>query len=108
MNGIAQTDGEQRLAAVLEHINDAPRGGLQEDVAAVGEQVVFGPGGDDLDQALAQLFLQESDNLAHALQAEATAAQLADHGDLGNVVEGVEAAVAFAGGRDDATFIPPL
>jgi hypothetical protein len=108
MNGVAQADGEQRLAAVLQHVDDTSGGVLDENVPAVGQEVVFGSGGDGLYKALAQLALKESDDLADALEAETATAKFADDGDLGDIVEGVETAMAFAGRHHDSALVPPL
>ena len=45
---------------------------------------------------------------ADFLQGEAALAQVADDGDFGQVVQGIDALVAFPAGDHDAALIPPL
>src|ERR1700722_13069786 len=62
----------------------------------------------DLAEALAKLALQESHDLADALQGEAFAAEFADHRHFEDVLHRVEAAMAFPLGLDHAPLVPPL
>ncbi|MGB8597409.1 MAG: hypothetical protein WCD48_18065, partial [Candidatus Sulfotelmatobacter sp.] len=51
---------------------------------------------------------QEAHDLSYPLQRETLAPQLADDGDFGEVLHGIEAAMALAFGLDDAPLVPPL
>jgi hypothetical protein len=108
LHGIAEADREERLTTVLKHVDDAPRRVLEEDVSTVGEQVVLGTGADGFYKALTQFTLKESDDFADPLKTEAALAKLANDGDLGDVVERVEAPVTFTRRNDDLALIPPL
>jgi hypothetical protein len=68
-------------------------------VAALGSQV---------GQAMPEIAAQQGQHAADALQAEAPATEVAEHGQFGKIFCGVNAAVAFAGGHHDALLIPPL
>ena|SRR5438128_11317094 len=70
--------------------------------------MVVGASSDGRGEALAEFALQEANYLSDPLQGKATAAELANDGDLGEILHGVEAAVPFPGGYDDAAFVPPL
>src|SRR5437763_1124792 len=75
---------------------------------AVGEQVILGGAGDGLCQSLTELALQEADDFTDPLQWEAATAQLANDGDLGQIVHGINTAVAPSLRDDNATLVPPL
>ena len=64
----------------------------------VGQKVVLRRGSDGGRQAGAELLLQKTDDLAHALQGEAAATQLANHSDCDQFVPSVNAAMSLAGG----------
>src|SRR5437016_4202000 len=75
---------------------------------AVGEQVVFGVPADDLGQTLAELPIEEAHHFAHALQREALAPQLANHGDLSQMIHRIQTAVPFPGWLYHSPLVPPL
>src|SRR5437764_14669089 len=64
--------------------------------------------GHGLRQAFAELFLQETNNLAHALHREAFAAQLADDRDFSQVFERIHTAMSLACRNYKAALVPPL
>jgi len=107
-HGITETDGQHGLTRILQDIYDLLRRSLQIKGAAVGEQVVSGGAADGVRQALAELPLQKTHDLAHALQRESAAAQFTDDSDFGQIFHGIEATVAFARGNHNAALIPPL
>ena len=59
-------------------------------------------------QALAELFLQEANYLAHALQGEALAAKFTDDGYLREVFERINSPMSLARRDHDAALVPPL
>src|SRR4051812_15395349 len=63
---------------------------------------------EDLGETSAELAIQKANDLAHSLQRESLAAELADYRDLRESVHRVEAAVAFSLWSNDASLIPPL
>ena len=85
-----------------------PRRCFEIEMSAVGEQVNLGVAADDFCEVLAELPLQEAHDLSYALQGEAFAPQLADYGDFGQVLHGVQAAMAFVLRLDYAALVPPL
>src|SRR5208283_2961276 len=108
LNRVAQAYGQHRLARVLQQIDHAARRILKKDVPPVGQQVILGGGANGVDQPLAELALQEADDSADLLQRESPLTQLADNGDLGQVIERIHALVAVAGWNDDTALVPPL
>src|SRR6266850_3150051 len=110
---IGEADGENRLARVLQYVDDVLRRGLYVNVGTICQQMYIGAavlflGVDGLHQPLAELALQEPQHLAHALQGKALAAKLPDNRDLRQIIERVQPPPAGACGRDDALLIPPL
>ncbi len=85
-----------------------PRRCFEIEVRAVGEQVNVGGAADDVGQAFAELALQEAHDLSYPLQREALAAQFADDGYFGEVLQGIHTTMALTLGLDDATLVPPL
>src|ERR1700720_3072206 len=63
---------------------------------------------DEFGQAFAEFPVEETDDLAHALQRKPLAAELADHDDLGELVHRIEAAMPLMLRSNDAAFVPPL
>ncbi len=59
-------------------------------------------------KAMAEFAAQQGEHLANALQAEAAAAKIAEDGQFGKILGGVEAAMALAGRHYDSLLIPPL
>src|SRR5581483_3933989 len=105
---VAEANRQHRLARVLENIDDLAGGVLEKDMASVGQQVVVRAGGDRLHQSLPEFALQEADDLAHLLQREAAAAQVADDRHFRYVVQRIEPAMPLPRGNHDAPLIPPL
>ena len=62
--------------------------------------VVLGPSG--------EVAAQQGKHAANPLQAETTATQVAEDGQLGKIFCGVNATMTFAGGHHDSLLIPPL
>ncbi len=85
-----------------------PRRCFEIEVGAIGEQVNVGGAADDFSEGLADLAVQEAHDLSYSLQREAFAAKLADDGHFREVLHGVEAAMTFPFGLDDAAFVPVL
>jgi hypothetical protein len=77
-------------------------------MGAVGEQVNVGVAANDFGEAFAELALEVTHDLADSLQGKTFAAQLADDGDFGKVLDGIKTAVALTLGLDDSTLVPPL
>jgi hypothetical protein len=96
------------LLGILENVDDLSGGSLQIEVSAVGEQVNVGVATDDIGETFAEFAVQETHDLSYPLQREAFAAELADNDNFGEILHGVEAAMALAPGLDHATFVPPL
>jgi hypothetical protein len=57
---------------------------------------------------MAEFHAQQGDHFADALQAETTAAEIAEDGEFGKILGGVEAAMALAEGHHDSLLVPPL
>ena len=81
---------------------------LEIKVFAVGKEMDLRATVDDFGQTFAAFAIQEPDDLAHALQRKSLAAELADDGDLGELVHRVEPAMAFALRAHNSAFVPPL
>src|SRR6185437_7948521 len=92
---ITQTHTENGLARVLQKVNNLFGRGLQVKMGAVGEQVVFGASADGLRQAAAQFALQKTNYPAHSLQRKSPAAQVGNHGHFRQIIQRIQAAVAF-------------
>jgi hypothetical protein len=107
-HGVAQTDPQNGLIRVFEDIYDLLCRSLEKKMSAVGQQVTVGVVVDYFRQPLAQLATQETKDLAHVLQRESLAAELADDGDFADLVHGIEPAMTFPLRLDDAALIPPL
>src|SRR5579863_5735067 len=75
---------------------------------AVGEEVTLGVVADDLGQTLFDFAVKEAEHLAHALQGESLAPELADDGHFSQLVHRVEPAMAFPLRPDHAALVPPL
>src|SRR6267143_3148301 len=74
----------------------------------VGEQVVFRSSAHRFRQALAELTLQETHDLAHSLERESALTQFADHCYLGEILHRVQAPPPGARRNHNAALIPPL
>ena len=107
-DGVGEANAENRLSGIFQDIDDLPRRCFEIEVGAIGEQVNVGGAADDFGEAFAELTVQKAHDLSYPLQGEALAAKLADDGDFGEVLQGIEAAMAFAFGLDDAALVPPL
>src|SRR5207253_1229900 len=70
---------------VLQNVENLFGRGFQIDGSTVSEQVIFRGTADRLRQTLAEFALEKTHDLAHSLKREATAPQLAYHGDLGQI-----------------------
>src|ERR1700722_412245 len=77
-------------------------------MSTVGQQVIVGVAAGDLLQTLANLTVKESHDLADALEGESLAPEFADHRHFGEVIHGIETAMALALRLDHAAFVPPL
>src|SRR6185437_10665737 len=84
-NRIAQADPEQRLAGVLENVNDLSLGVFQKDALPVGQQMVLRTIGDSFGKPSSKFLLQELHDAANALQRKCLAPKGTDHGDFGQV-----------------------
>jgi hypothetical protein len=81
---------------------------FEKDASSVGQQMVFGPVRDRLDQSPLELTLQIANDLTNALKAETTAAKLANNSNFGEIFQGVQAAMTFARRLHNAALVPPL
>ncbi len=108
MDRIAQTDGKHGLASVFQDIDHTARRILQEDMAAIREQVIFGRSAYGFHQPPAKLTLEEPDYPANFLEREAAFAEFADHCNFSEIVHRIDALVTVAGGNHDAALVPPL
>jgi hypothetical protein len=96
------------LLGVAKQIHDAMLGVAEEDAVAVGEQVQVGAARGQIGQTVAEVAAQQGHHAADALKTEAAAAEVAEHGQFGEIFGGVDAAMAFAGGHHDSLLVPPL
>ena len=69
---------------------------FQIETFAIGQQMNVGIAVNDLREVLAELVFKEAHDLSDALERKSFPAQLADHGDLGELVGGVHPAMALA------------
>ena len=63
---------------------------------------------DGFHQPLLELPLEQTYDFANSLKGEAASTEIADHGDLGDVVEAVQTAMSFACRDYDLALVPPL
>ena len=108
LNRVAQANGQHRLARVLQQVNHTARRIFEKNVTPVGQQVILGGGANGVHQPLAEFTLQEANDPADFLQREPALAQLANNGDLGQVIERIDALMAVPGGNHDTALVPPL
>ena len=78
------------------------------EVGTVGEQVNIGVAADDFRQPFPDVLLPKAHDLSYPLQGETLAPKPADHRDVGEFLQGIEAAMALAFGPYDATLVPIL
>jgi hypothetical protein len=107
-NRIAEANAQNGLFRILQDVDNLPRRGFQIKMRAVSEQMYVGGSSNDFAEAFAKLALQETHDLADALEREAFAPELADDGRFHDVLQGVKAAMSLALGLDHAALIPPL
>jgi len=104
----SQAEGKQRLLRIPQQIHDAMLGVAEKNALAVGKQVQVAAARGQIGQAVAEVAAQQGHHAADALQAEAAAAEIAEHGQFGKIFDGVNAAVSTAGGHYDSLLVPPL
>jgi hypothetical protein len=105
---ITQANAQQRLARVLEYVNDLALRIFEINAFSVGQQVIFRASAYRLGQSSAKFFLQKFHDAADPLQGESFAAKSADDRDFREVVKGIHSAPAFTMGLHNAALVPPL
>jgi hypothetical protein len=103
-----QAKGKQRLLCVSQQIHDSMFGVAEKNTFAIGEQMQFAMPSCNVGKAVSEVAAQQGEHAANPLQAETTATQVAEDGQLGKIFGGVNATMAFAGGHHDSLLIPPL
>src|SRR5438034_9205046 len=76
-------------------------------MSSISEQVTFRPA-ERICQATAELTLQKTNDFPHPLQRKSAPAQVTDDGNLGYVLNGIEAPVPLTAWNYHAALIPPL
>ncbi len=76
------TDGEQRLLSISQKVDHATLGVAQINTLSVGEQMQTSTARNQLCKRVSELAAQQRHQLANALQAEASLAQIAQHSEF--------------------------
>src|SRR5450432_1727524 len=108
LHRVTQAHAQQRLARVLEGVNDLTLRVLQVNALSIGQEVIFRAVAYGFSQPMSEFLLQEFHNAADTLQREALVPQSANDRDLRDVIKGVQPAPAFAPRLHDAALVPPL
>jgi hypothetical protein len=105
---VTQAYAQQRLARVLEYVNDLALRVLQINAFSIGQQVILRTVAHRFSQPPSELLLQELHDAADPLQWKPFTPESANHRDLRKVVKGIHPAPAFTLRLHNATFVPPL
>lgn len=103
-----QAERKQGLLRVAQQIDHAMFGIAKKDALTIREQVELAVVGGEIRQAMAEIAAEDGDHPADALQAETSAAEVAQDAEFGYIFGGVNAAMAFAGGHHNSLLVPPL